>query len=339
MSSKFSPILCTRLFVARLIPIITLLLFVVSTATVGQTNNKNGAPATMSEEKNYKQQVVTDASLNRQAMAMVTCFKILAGVDFNALLDMFTTPNSRKSWNKSSAGIFSEQIDAAAFFDTAFVFAQKGSRGSFTVVAYNMWIDSVVLATCERIEGDLKITELRIVSAGMPSVPNIQDPAHLEKELNRRLVGAAKRDYAKLASSPKNSRAIQKTLTEYRKAMRDALSPEAKKENETIQKAVNQFMEECGKPIPDTKALADLPKEWRALLHPVYLSKRMDESPQSSTSRTKSGVAQEVGAKSIKYLLVLSTSKTPGRWLFVEFRISGQTARVESVSIGSVNPD
>lgn len=320
MSSGLYSTLCNRLFLARLILIIALPSFTLSPVAVGQTDSGKVVPATKSEEKNGKRQVVADESLYRQAMAMVTCFKNLAGVDFGALLDMFATPDSRKSWNESSAGIFSEQIDAAAFFDTAFVFAQKGSEGSFTVVAYNIWIDSVVLATCERKDGDLKITELRTVSAGTPGVPNIQNPAQLEKELNRRLVGAAERDYTKLASSRENSRAIQKMLTDYRKAMRDALSPEAKKENEAIQKAVTQLMEECGKPIPDTKALAYLPQEWRALLHPVYLNRRA-----------------EVGTKSVKYLLALSANITPGRWLFVELQTSGQSATVESVSIGSVN--
>lgn len=327
---------CNRVSVARLVFIIALASITLPAVEAGQADGDKVAPATESKEQNDKRQLATDESLYCQAISITTCFKNLGTLDFGALLDVFATPNARKSWNESAAGVFSEQIDAAAFLDTALVFPQKNGEGSFTVVAYNVWIDSAILATCERKDGGLKITELRTVSAGVPSVPDIQNPLQLEKELNRRLLRAAEIDYTTLASSPENSKAIQKTLSDYRKSMREALSPEAKKENEGIRKAVAELMAQCGKPTPDTKALTGLPQEWRALLHPVYLSKSADESSLSATGSAESGVGQEAGAKSARCLLVLSASNRPGRWLFVELQASGQTATVKSVSIGSV---
>ena len=266
--------------------------------------------------------VMTDAGWSAQTMAMAASFRKLAGLDFNTLFDMAATPECRKAWNDSSSGLFSEQIEAAAFFDTAFIMVPQCSRDSFTVIAYCMWIDSAITARYEKKDNDFKISELKVVSISAPELITTLSPAKLEQDLKQRLARAAEADFTKLPCTAENSLAARKALVAYCRSLRDNFSPESKAENNALKRTVISFLEACRKPdfdhlpspIVGIQTLADLPQEWRASLHPVYLGKGTD-----------------------KCLVAFSSQGKPGRWLFAELQADGQSVKVKSITIGSIS--
>ncbi|MFO1484204.1 MAG: hypothetical protein U1F71_12675 [Verrucomicrobiaceae bacterium] len=265
-------------------------------------------------EKQRHASMTTDEGHELQAMAMGATFKRLAGVDFRAALAMSATPQCRQTWNQTAEGMFSGQIDAAAFFDTAFVQLLQNHASAFSLMIYNPWIDAAVVAVFETVGTTPQITQLKIVAKDGPGRPRLTQAGLLQEELQRRLSEAAETDWASLPFTREACRPIQMALTEYRKSLRDALAPEAGPEGQALSDTIGLLLEQCRAASPDAGLLADQPLAWRAALHPVYLHRD--------------------GGKS---LLALTASTQPGRWLLVEILQRGQTLMISRMTVGSVN--
>jgi len=253
----------------------------------------------------------------QQELAMGASFKRLAGVDFNTALAMLATPDCRQAWGKTAAGLLSAQVDAAAFFDTAFVQVLESGAGTFSVMIYNLWIDAALVAKFETInssDGGPRITALKMVAAGSPARPRLIQPTQLLQELQRRLSTAAVTDLGARPFTMESCRVVQAALTDYRKSLRESLAPEAAAEHQALSNTVGLLLEECRSAASDSPLLAGHPREWLAALHPVYLG-------------------QEAG----KSLLALSATQKPGRWLLVEMVSRGQTSIISRMTVRSVN--
>lgn len=273
------------------------------------------ASAEKAAEQAAPRGVMTDEGRARQALAMGASFKKLAGADFNTALAMLVTPDGKQAWDKMTAGLFSAQVDAAAFFDTAFVQVLESSgAGTFRVMIYNLWIDAAVMAQFETVGDGPKITVLKIVSAGSPGRPQLIQPKLLLQELRRRLSTAAETDLDSKPFTLESCRGIQAALTDYRKSLRDSLAPDASADHQALANTVGLLLEECRAATSDSPLLADHPREWLAALHPVYLSQASGKS-----------------------LLALSATHKPGRWLLVEIVSRGQTSIISHMTVGSVN--
>lgn len=274
------------------------------------------ASAEKAAEQAAPRGVMTDEGRARQALAMGASFKKLAGVDFNTALAMLATPDCKQAWDKTAAGLFLDQVDAAAFFDTAFVQVLESGAGTFRVMIYNLWVDAAAMANFETVAGDPKITVLKIVAIASPGRPRLIHPTHLQDELRRRLSTAAEADLDSRPFTLESCRVIQMALMDYRKSLRDSLAPDASAEHQALSNTVGLLLEECRASASDSPLLADHPREWLAALHPVYL-------------------AQDSG----KSLLALSATHQPGRWLLVEMVSRGQTSIITRMTVGSVDED
>jgi hypothetical protein len=272
------------------------------------------ASAEKATDQGTPRAVMTDEGRARQALAMGASFKKLAAADFNTALKMLATPDCQQAWDKTAAGLFSAQVDAAAFFDTAFVQVLESGAGTFRVMIYNLWIDAAVMATFETAGSGPKITVLKTAALGSPGRPRLIQPALLLQELRRRLSMAAETNLETKPFSQESCRAIQAALTDYRKSLRDSLAPDATADQQALSNTVGLLLEECRAAASDSPLLADHPREWLAALHPVYLSQAAGKS-----------------------LLALSATNKPGRWLLVEMVSRGQSSIISRMTVGSVN--
>lgn len=272
------------------------------------------ASAEKAADQGTPRAVMTDEGRARQALAMGASFKKLAATDFNTALKMLATPDCQQAWDKTAAGLFSAQVDAAAFFDTAFVQVLESGAGTFRVMIYNLWIDAAVMATFETAGSGPKITVLKTAALGSPGRPRLIQPALLLQELRRRLSMAAETNLETKPFSQESCRAIQAALTDYRKSLRDSLAPDATADQQALSNTVGLLLEECRAAASDSPMLADHPREWLAALHPVYLSQAAGKS-----------------------LLALSATNKPGRWLLVEMVSRGQSSIISRMTVGSVN--
>ena len=261
--------------------------------------------------------------LYSQAQGLSYRLKTLAALDFNSALDVAAYPSCAKHWKTTSQGIFTNRIETAAFFESAFVLMPKCDKNGFQVTYYNLWVNSALAVKYEQKGKELRISGMKIVSPGTPGIISAFDAGQLAQALDKRLDKAAAADFAGLATSPDTVKATRKALTSYCRMMREHFAPEAKRENLQIRNTILALQKKLGLsgaalvksgalPAVNSAAVASAPINWRKALRPVYLTT----------------------GKNMMLVTFIDPAK-PGKWLMAELKPAGRTYSVSSVTVTS----